>query len=51
MPHLMLQFQVWVQRVLMRAKYEPSDFTRRVVRSLGVGFIILGILVLTGAIE
>lgn len=50
-PGILLQFQVWVQRVLMRAKYEPSDFTRRVVRSLGVALFILGVLILTGAIE
>ena len=51
MPDLLLRFQVWVQRVLMRARYEPSDFTRRVVRSLGVGLLILGLLVFTGAVE
>lgn len=50
-PDLMLRLQVWIQQKLLRAKYEPSDFTRRVTRSLGVGLFILGILAFTGAIE
>lgn len=50
-PDLWLRFQVWIQKKVFGAQYTPSAHTRRVIRSMGVGVAILGILVLTGAIE
>ena len=50
-PDIMLDFQVWVQRVLMDAKYEPSERTAMVVRGIGVFIVLLGFFVITGAIS
>lgn len=50
-PDLMIRFQVWSQRVIMGAKYEPSDRTYKVVRIIGVLILLLGFLAVTGAIE
>ena len=50
-PDIMLDFQVWVQRVLMDAKYEPSARTAMVVRVIGVFITLLGFFVITGAIQ
>jgi len=50
-PDIMLDFQVWVQRVVMNAKYEPSERTAMVVRGIGVFITLLGFFVITGAIQ
>lgn len=50
-PDLMIRYQVWSQRVIMGAKYEPSDRTYKVVRIIGVLILLLGFLAVTGAIE
>ena len=48
-PEMMVRFQVWSQRVIMGAQYVPSERTYTVIRIFGAFFIILGLLVITGA--
>ena len=50
-PDLMLRFQVWSQRVLMDAKYEPGPRTYTIVRVFGALFIVIGLLTITGALN
>ena len=50
-PEIMVRFQVWSQRVIMGAQYIPSERTYTVIRFFGAFFIILGLLVITGAIK
>ncbi|HEY4473668.1 MAG TPA: hypothetical protein VI957_00705 [Candidatus Paceibacterota bacterium] len=49
-PDLMVRFQVWSQRVIMGAQYVPSERTYRVNRIFGIFFVLLGLLVVTGAL-
>jgi len=49
-PDLMVRFQVWSQRVVMGAEYIPSERTHTVIRIFGVVFVLLGLLVITGAL-
>ena len=49
-PDILLGFQTWTQRVVMGAKYEPGPRTYTIVRSLGVAFSVLGLLLITRAI-
>ena len=49
-PDLMVRFQVWSQRVIMGAQYVPSERTYKVNRMFGVVFVLLGLLVVTGAL-
>ena len=48
-PDIMMRFQIWTNRVVMGAKYEPSARTYKIVRWFGVFFVLLGLLVITGA--
>ena len=50
-PDVLMHFQIWSQRVIMGAKYEPSQRTHTIVRFFGAALIILGLLVITGAIK
>ena len=50
-PDVLMRFQIWSQRVIMGAKYEPSHRTYTVIRIFGGVFIVLGLLVITGAIK
>ena len=50
-PEIMLRFQVWSQRAIMGAEYIPSARTYTVIRIFGAFFIVLGLLVITGAIK
>ncbi|MDP3957893.1 MAG: hypothetical protein Q8Q36_00310 [bacterium] len=50
-PDVLLRFQIWSQRVLMGAAYEPSQRTYAIVRIFGAVFIVLGLVVITGAIK
>jgi len=50
-PEIMLRFQVWSQRAIMGAQYLPSARTYTVIRLFGALFIVLGLLVITGAIK
>jgi len=47
----MVRFQVWSQRVIMRAQYIPSQRTYAVMRVVGAVIVILGILVSVGVIR
>ena len=49
-PDLMVRFQVWSQRVIMGAQYVPSERTYKVNRIFGALFVLLGLLVVTGAL-
>ena len=50
-PGLLIRFQIWSQRVIMGAKYEPSERTYNVVKIMGVIFILLGMLAITGILK
>ena len=47
----MVRFQVWSQRVIMRAQYIPSQRTYTAMRIVGAVIVILGILVSVGVIR
>lgn len=49
-PDVVLAFQRWTNRVIMGAQFEPSLRTERIVRFVGAGISILGLVVLTQAI-
>ena len=49
-PDLMVRFQVWSQRVVRGAEDIPSERTHTVIRIFGVVFVLLGLLVITGAL-
>lgn len=48
-PDLLVRLQIWMQKVVMGAKYEPSQRTYKVMRILGTGFVVLGLVVIAGA--
>lgn len=50
-PDLLLRFQVWVQRVVMGAKYEPGPRTYLILRFIGALFVVFGLLALVGIFE
>ena len=50
-PDILMRFQIWTQRVIMGAKYEPSRRTYSVMRFMGVIFVLMGFLAITGLIE
>ena len=50
-PDIMLNFQVWGNRVLLGAKYEPGPRTYTIMRIFGAFFMVIGLLVITGAIQ
>ncbi|MBI2109165.1 MAG: hypothetical protein HYT93_03230 [Parcubacteria group bacterium] len=50
-PDILIQFQIWTQRVIMGAKYEPSQRTYNITRFIGVIFVLLGFLAIVGFIE
>lgn len=50
-PDVLIRFQIWSQRVVMGAKYEPSQRTHTAVRIFGAIFVVLGLLVITGALR
>ena len=49
--NLMIRFQVWVQRVIMRAQYTPSQRTYTAMRIVGGILFILGILVAISVVK
>ena len=48
-PDIMMRFQIWTQRVIMRAEYVPSARTYTIVRFVGAFIMVLGLFVLAGA--
>ena len=42
-PDLFLGFQTWSQRVLLGAKYEPGQRTKKIVQVFGAFFVIIGL--------
>ncbi|MDX1535824.1 MAG: hypothetical protein R3346_03630 [Candidatus Spechtbacterales bacterium] len=50
-PDIMLRFQVWSQRVIMGAKYEPGVRTYKVMRIIGIVLTFLGFLAWFGILE
>ncbi|MDO8523481.1 MAG: hypothetical protein Q7S12_04370 [bacterium] len=50
-PDIMMRFQIWTNRVIMGARYEPSERTYKITRFFGAFFIVLGLLVITGAMQ
>jgi len=48
-PDLMVRFQVWTQRAIMGAQYIPSERTYKVNRIFGAFFLLIGLIVITGA--
>lgn len=47
-PEIFMRFQIWSQRVIMGARYEPSQRTYTVARIFGAVLIVLGLSVITG---
>ena len=47
-PDIMMRFQIWTNRVIMGAKYEPSERTYKITRFFGAFFMVLGLLVIKG---
>jgi len=47
-PNIMMRFQIWTNRVIMGAKYEPSERTYKITRFFGAFFMVLGLLVIKG---
>ena len=50
-PDIFIRFQIWSQRVIMGARYEPSRRTYMIVRILGSVFIVIGLMALAGIIK
>jgi len=48
---ILMRFQIWTQRVIMGAKYEPSRRTYNITRFLGILFVLLGFLAIVGFLE
>ena len=47
-PDILMRCQIWNQRVIMGAKYEPGPRTYKIVRFMGVLFMLLGFLAIAG---
>ena len=50
-PSLLLRFQIWTQKIIMKAQYIPSRRTYIVVRIMGAIFLALGIFALFGILN
>ncbi|MDP6249252.1 MAG: hypothetical protein QGH85_00535 [Candidatus Pacebacteria bacterium] len=50
-PSFLLAFQIWVQRVVMKAEYIPSRRTYIRIRILGAFLIFIALLALSGVLE
>ena len=50
-PDIMLRFQVWTQRVVMGANYEPGERTYRITRVIGALIMLMGFFIVTGFIR
>jgi len=50
-PDVFMRFQIWTQRVIMGAKYEPSQRTYKIMRFVGVIFTLLGFLAIVGILK
>jgi len=50
-PDIFIGWQVWSQRVIMRATYIPSERTHTILRFIGAVLILVGLLAITGIIE
>jgi len=50
-PDILIRFQIWTQRIIMGAKYEPSQRTYKITRFIGVLFVLLGLLAITGILK
>lgn len=50
-PDILIKFQIWTQRVIMGARYEPSTRTHKIVRIMGVAFVALGFFAITGVVK
>lgn len=47
-PDLFLRFQIWTNRVILGADFQPSGRTKTIVRVIGALIMVLGLAVLTG---
>ena len=50
-PDILIRFQIWTQRVIMGAKYEPGQRTYKIMRFVGVIFTLLGFLAIVGILK
>ena len=50
-PDILMRFQIWTQRIIMGAKYEPSQRTYKIIRFMGVLFVLLGLLAIVGILD
>jgi hypothetical protein len=50
-PDITVRFQIWTQRVIMGAKFEPSQRTRKAVRFIGVFIVLLGFAIMIGLLK
>jgi len=50
-PDVFMRFQIWTQRIIMGAKYEPGQRTYKIMRFVGVIFTLLGFLAIVGILE
>lgn len=50
-PDVFMRFQIWTQRIIMGAKYEPGQRTYKIMRFVGVIFTLLGFLAIVGILK
>lgn len=50
-PDILMRFQIWSQRVVMGARYEPGPRTYLITRLIGAVLMVVGLLAITGMIE
>jgi len=51
LPNAMVRFQVWTQRVLMKAQFIPSKRTYMAMRLIGVLLAVLALLIFIGVLK
>ena len=50
-PDILIRFQIWIQRIIMGATYEPGQRTYKIMRFVGVIFTLLGFLAIVGILK
>lgn len=49
-PKVYLKLQIWMQKKIMGANYDPSQRTAKIVKLIGLIFVVLGLVNLIGGI-
>ncbi|HEY4510148.1 MAG TPA: hypothetical protein VJC15_04170 [Candidatus Paceibacterota bacterium] len=50
-PDILIRFQIWTQRVVMGATYEPGQRTYKIMRFVGVILALVGFLAIVGILK